>query len=198
MTTLDLKKGETLILSKEVSIDNLVFAGGWDQADAGQKDVDVDLVVVFLGANGKPLVADGNLDTLNELKQTAVYFGKKKSDCGSIVHGGDNLTGKGDGDDESIKVNLATLPSNIEGLILIATIFDATAKGQDFTKVKNEYVRILDVANNKEIKFTTDFGAEETFEAVRVTRSPEGWVLNAIGAAVDGELIKYINGLLAA
>lgn len=72
--SLILTKGESLELTKAVSanaLTNLVFAGGWDPV-AGASQADVDLVVVFLGENGKPLVDDGHLDTLDELRRTAV------------------------------------------------------------------------------------------------------------------------------
>jgi tellurium resistance protein TerD len=38
---------------------------------------------------------------------------KLKSSCGSVEHTGDNRTGAGDGDDESIKVNLVNVPANV-------------------------------------------------------------------------------------
>ena len=38
-----------------------------------------------------------------------VYFGSLRSQDGSVQHTGDNLTGAGDGDDESIIVDLPTI-----------------------------------------------------------------------------------------
>ena len=34
-------------------------------------------------------------------------FNKKRTDCGAVVHAGDNRTGEGDGDDEQIRVRLS-------------------------------------------------------------------------------------------
>src|SRR3546814_3147277 len=47
-----------------------------------------------------------------------VWFQKLVSSDGSIRHSGDNLTGEGDGDDETISIDLTRLPSNVETLVL--------------------------------------------------------------------------------
>ena len=39
-------------------------------------------------------------------KIDAVWYGKKRSSCGAIQHSGDNTTGAGKGDDETIIINL--------------------------------------------------------------------------------------------
>jgi tellurium resistance protein TerZ len=46
-----------------------------------------------------------------------VWFGQLRSADGSVVHTGDNLTGAGEGDDESIIVDLAALPANVTALL---------------------------------------------------------------------------------
>lgn len=208
--SLILTKGESLELTKAVSanaLTNLVFAGGWDPV-AGASQADVDLVVVFLGENGKPLVDDGHLDTLDELRRTAVYYGKLISDCGSVVHAGYNRTGAGEGDDEKVTINLTTLPAHIHGFKLVATIFNARQNNLTFSVIENEFVRIFNPNGEEEIVFNTDFGFPEvegaippnscTFEAVEVKRSPEGWQVTAVGQAFDVEMVDYINHLLAA
>src|SRR3546814_13205292 len=57
-----------------------------------------------------------------------VWFQKLVSSDGSIRHSGDNLTGEGDGDDETISIDLTRLPSNVETLVLTVTSF----RGQTF------------------------------------------------------------------
>jgi len=42
-----------------------------------------------------------------------VYFGNKKSCDGAVQHSGDNLTGEGSGDDETIFVNLTKVDPKV-------------------------------------------------------------------------------------
>lgn len=39
-----------------------------------------------------------------------IYFGRKQNANRSVIHGGDNLTGFGSGDDETIIIDLVKLP----------------------------------------------------------------------------------------
>src|SRR3546814_5420645 len=47
-----------------------------------------------------------------------VWFRQLTSKDGSVRHSGDNLTGEGDGDDETIAIDLTKLPTNVETLVL--------------------------------------------------------------------------------
>lgn len=42
---------------------------------------------------------------------------------GSVVHSGDNRTGKGEGDDETIDVNFDAVPGNVDGMLFTAAAF---------------------------------------------------------------------------
>ena len=179
-------KGETIALEMKLpTLNNLIFAGGWSPANTGGKSADVDLVALVLNEQGKLLSGNAGL----------IYYGNKKHSSGAIVHGGDNLTGEGDGDDETINVDLTKLPAEAKTVRFIATIYDARNKKQDFTQIKDEYVRLYDVASNEGVKFESDFGAEETFVAADVVRTESGWSFTAIGLAVDGVLSEYVNSL---
>ena len=71
-----------------------------------------------------------------------------KSRDGSIVHSGDNRTGEGDGDDESIQVNLEQLPAGVKHLVFTVNSFT----GQNFEAVENAYCRIVDEVSGKEAR----------------------------------------------
>ncbi|WP_164305713.1 TerD family protein, partial [Streptococcus pneumoniae] len=60
-----------------------------------------------------------------------------------VEHTGDNLTGDGDGDDESVIVRLDKVESNIKSLFITVTIHDAEARRQNFGQVSNAFVRIV-------------------------------------------------------
>jgi stress response protein SCP2 len=42
---------------------------------------------------------------------------------GAVVHSGDNKTGEGEGDDESIKINVDALPVDIKVIMFVVTAY---------------------------------------------------------------------------
>ena len=63
---------------------------GWDTK------LDIDSSVIMMDRNG------GIVDV--------VWYCNKRSKCGSITHSGDDRTGEGSGDDETIFIRLSTVP----------------------------------------------------------------------------------------
>ena len=67
-------------------------------------EFDLDASAFLVGASGKV-----------ENEKNFVFYNNLVSADGSVVHTGDNRTGEGDGDDESIKIDLAKIsPSGKE------------------------------------------------------------------------------------
>jgi tellurium resistance protein TerZ len=60
----------------------------------------------------------------------AVYFGQLRSRDGSVQHTGDNLTGAGEGDDESVLVDLTRVPPTVTQIVFTVNSFT----GQDFSR----------------------------------------------------------------
>jgi tellurium resistance protein TerD len=96
-----LSKGGNVSLSKEAPGLTAVLIGlGWDVRTTTGTDYDLDASALLLDASGKVLS-----------DQHFVFYNNLTSPDGSVEHTGDNLTGEGEGDDESVKVNLATVPT---------------------------------------------------------------------------------------
>jgi len=78
---------------------------------AVRKFVGTDLdAIAILMSDGEPVRFAG-LDVLDPCKN------------GSVTHSGDNQTGKGAGDDETISVNFADVPGNVDGILFVAAAF---------------------------------------------------------------------------
>jgi tellurium resistance protein TerD len=73
-----------------------------------------------------------------------VYFHNLVSADGAVLHGGDNLTGDGDGDDERILIDTSKLDPRVKQIIVGVAIYDAKNRGQTFGLVRNAYVRVYD------------------------------------------------------
>ena len=67
-----------------------------------------------------------------------VWFRQLSSKDGSIQHTGDNRTGAGDGDDESIIVDLLALSPAGRTLVFIVNSFT----GQNFSQIENAFCRL--------------------------------------------------------
>lgn len=129
---------------------------------------------------------DASCIVLDSSKQLLdlVWFRELKSKDGSIVHSGDNRTGEGDGDDESIQVNLEQLPSGVKHLVFTVNSFT----GQNFESVENAYCRIVDEVTGKELaRFNlSDKGRHTGVVMAYLSRTAAGWDLTAIGTVANG------------
>ena len=95
---------------KRIMLDKAIELGlSWDLVDEGGKEADLDCSCILLDAFGQ--IIEG------------VYFNNLESLDGGVKHSGDNRDGEGDGDDESITINLPLLPEKIHALILLVTSF---------------------------------------------------------------------------
>lgn len=192
--SVSLKKGSTINLSKEVEgLSNILLGLGWDVATSSKKglfsftkstpNIDCDASAFMLNADGK----------LPNSK-SIVYFGNLMSNCKSIIHTGDNLTGEGEGDDEQLLVYLDKVPSNINEIILTVNIYSAQSRQQHFGMIENAFIRIVDKDTNKELaKFnlTEDYSGKTAMIFGSLKRVNSQWEFKAIGeGTTDGSLTQ--------
>ncbi|MGW6513216.1 TerD family protein, partial [Streptomyces niveus] len=98
-----LGKGGNVSLSKEAPGLTAVLVGlGWDARSTTGADFDLDASALLVNSAGRVLS-----------DQHFIFYNNLKSPDGSVEHTGDNLTGEGEGDDESLKVNLAGVPADV-------------------------------------------------------------------------------------
>lgn len=187
--SVSLSKNSSVSLAKEAGgsgLTRIALGVGWDMAPAkgffakiagGSDSIDLD---------ASCLVFDGAGNVLD-----IVWFQQLVSRDGSIKHSGDNLTGEGDGDDETIAIDLTRLPSNVETLVLTVTSF----RGQTFDKVQNAFGRVIDLATNKELARydISDSGAYTGLILASLKRSGGEWVYKAIGERAQGVHVKQLT-----
>ncbi|MGH1554803.1 TerD family protein [Streptomyces sp. L7] len=169
-----LGKGGNVSLSKEAPGLTAVLVGlGWDVRSTTGADFDLDASALLLNTSGR-VVSD----------QHFVFYNNLKSPEGSVEHTGDNLTGEGEGDDESIKVNLATVPPEIDKIVFPVSIHDADARGQSFGQVRNAFIRVVNQANNGEIArydLSEDASSETAMVFGELYRHGSEWKFRAVG-----------------
>ena len=109
----------------------------------------------------------------------------------AIMNSGDNRTGEGDGDDESAIIDFSKIKSNVSNVVVIATIYDAQVRRQNFGMVDNSYIRILNNETGEEL-YRYDLGEDFSIETAVVVgelyRHGGEWKFNAIGSGFEGGL----------
>jgi tellurium resistance protein TerD len=114
-----------------------------------------------------------------------------RSVCGSVEHTGDNLTGQGDGDDESVILTLNKIPTDVERIAFTVTIHEAEARKQNFGQVSNAFIRVVNKDSGAEIArydLTEDASIETAMIFGEVYRSNGEWKFKAVGQGYAGGL----------
>lgn len=180
----NLNKGQRVSLTKgNPALDKVMIGLGWDinQYD-GESDFDLDASVFLLKRNGKV----GNDDDF-------VFYGNLEHPSHSIIHMGDNRTGAGDGDDETIEVTLSGLPTDYERLVVVITIYNAEHRLQNFGMISNAYIRLIDENVGEEIvryDLSEDFSTQTALVVGEIYKHRGQWQFKAIGSGYNGGLAK--------
>lgn len=179
---LNLSKGETLNLTKEVaSLEKVRLACGWDPVEEGAS-IDMDLSVYVKRSTH----SDSNM----------CYFGNKNILNGAVVHSGDNLTGEGDGDDEAIDINLKALPEDATKVVVLLNIYQAKERNQAFNKVQNAFARIVNMADKSEIVRTEVNKQPDAFDNLvfaQFVKKEGDWIFEAVHDFGNGDLNYLMN-----
>jgi len=169
-----LSKGGNVSLSKEAPGLTAVNVGlGWDTNTFSGGEFDLDASAIVVSAAGKVL-SDGHF----------VFFNNLKSADGSVEHTGDNLTGEGEGDDEVIKIDLASVPAEAERVVFAVSIYDADNRKQNFGAVRNAFIRVVNQSGGTEIArydLTEDASVETAMVFGEVYRNGAEWKFKAVG-----------------
>lgn len=176
-----LSKGGNVSLSKEApGLSRILVGLGWDAQASDGKDFDLDASAFLLGSGGK---VRGDQDF--------IFYGNKAAPDGSVAHTGDNLTGQGDGDDESILVELGRLGADVDRISVCVTIHEAENRRQNFGMVRNAYIRIVDSSSDREIArfdLSEDAGTHAVIVFGEIYRHGGEWEFRAVGQGVAGGL----------
>lgn len=182
---IQLKKGERFNLSKEVPGLKKVVAGlGWSMNKTGQS-YDIDASVFMLGNNGK--IPD---------EKYFIFYNNRKSPDGALEHSGDNQTGKGDGDDEIILIDLTQVNPVIETIVFVVTIHEGEEKKQSFSQVQNSFIRLYNPETGIELArypLNEAFSNETAVEFGRLYHKNQEWRFEAVGNGYQAGLQRFVD-----
>ncbi|WP_070379164.1 TerD family protein [Rhodococcus sp. WMMA185] len=183
--SVSLSKGQQVSLTKPSgsSLTQVRMGLGWDAAKkrgffGGLKNQSIDL-------DASALLFDAADNLVDQ-----VWFRQLQSKDKSVLHTGDNLTGAGDGDDESIKVDLQRMHPSITTIVFTVNSFT----GQNFSQVENAFCRLIDETTETEIaRYTLTGSGPHTAQIMaKVSRDGQSWSMTAIGAPATGRTFKEL------
>ena len=178
---ISLQKGGNVNLSKEApSLKRMIIGLGWDARVTDGAAFDLDGSAFILKSDGK-VRNDADF----------IFYNNRKSSCGSVVHNGDNLTGVGEGDDETLTIELGKVPAEVDKVTIAVTIHEAEARGQNFGMVSKAFIRCIDADTSKEIArydLSEDSSIETAMVFGEIYRLGADWKFKAVGQGFKGGL----------
>src|SRR5574343_594717 len=178
---ISLQKGGNVNLSKEApGLNKVVIGLGWDVRSTDGNPFDLDGSAFLLKVDGK-VRADNDF----------IFYNNLKSADQSVAHSGDNRTGAGDGDDETVTIDLTRVPADVERIAICATIHDGDQRHQNFGMVQRAFIRCVNAANSGEIArfdLSEDGSTESAMIFGEVYRHGGDWKFKAVGQGYKGGL----------
>ena len=208
----NLSKGAVVNLSKKApGLTNVTVGLGWDPADkekpAAKKGF---FSKLFGGGETEPvsttqtidcdafalLLKNGHMKSRDDI----VFFNNLRHRSGAVVHCGDNLTGDGDGDDEQIQIFLDKLPSDYTEVVLAVNIYQAHSKGQNFGKISNCFIRLVNEKNREEmcrydISNTSEYNDKTAVIMGQLQKVNDEWEFKAMGTGHDVRSISDVANM---
>lgn len=176
-----LQKGGNVSLEKAApGMTKILLGLGWDERATDGAEFDLDASIFLLNDQGK---------VRND--QDFIFYNNLSSTCGSVVHQGDNRTGEGDGDDESVKVDLTKIPADVHKVSVTVTIHDAESRNQNFGQVSNAFIRVVNDDSNEEVArydLSEDYSIETAMIFGELYRHNGEWKFKAVGQGYQGGL----------
>jgi tellurium resistance protein TerZ len=180
---INLVKGQKISLQKETggTLSKVAMGLGWDVAPKksfwGTKTgIDLDASCVLFDDSGNLV--------------DAVWFRQLRSKDGSVIHSGDNRTGAGEGDDETITVDLSQVPAGVKSLVFVVNSFT----GESFDRVNNAFCRLVNLADGQELaRYDLSGGGPHTAQIMaKVYRHDNEWKMHAIGESASGQTFEEL------
>lgn len=184
MAVINLQKGNKIELSKSVSIFRVGLA--WDASAVPGKEFDLDALAIELNADGK-LADDKHI----------VFYNNLTDPEGAVKHSGDNKTGEGAGDDETITIDTTKVLPEVAAIVVMMNIHDGIARGQNFGQVKNAKASVYENAEGTTAHAKYDLEEDASMSTqvrfVKIYRHNGGWKCEATGEQSQ----KTLNAALA-
>ncbi len=181
-----ISKGDDInLMEKDPTINNVLIGMGWILNAFDADTLDLDVSCFLLDRNGKTV-----------MDEDFVFYNNLEARDGSVVHNGDNLTGAGDGDDESISIDLNGVPFEVTKIMFVMSIYKGEEKEQQMSSVRKPYIRLVNASDSLEMlryDLAEDMQlsqGETGMLVASLNREGPKWHFEAVGELVQGGLAK--------
>jgi tellurium resistance protein TerD len=170
------------IIAIDPTLRKLHIGVGWDLNAYDATALDLDISVFLLDKNGKTRVDEdfifyNNLEVLN----------------GAVRHMGDNRTGAGEGDDETIFIDLTGVPFDIQKIVFVLSLYRGEEKDQRLGQVQKGFLRLANQETGIELlRYEIDKDLEDKAATgmivASINREGPKWHFTPIAEFIDGGL----------
>ena len=171
---IELAEGQEVTLTDEAgdALTTVQMAVGWDHSPTAG----------FIGSGAAPIDLDASaVQFAGGQFFDLDFFNNLATRDGSVVHLGDNTTGKGSGDDEVITVDLSRVYAKVDTILFMVSSY----QGHSLEFIRNAYCRLVDDDGTEFARFTLTLGVRETgLVMARLFRDGSAWKLGTIGAGI--------------
>lgn len=182
---INLTKGQKIDLTKtNPSVRSFKTGLGWNPNANVGKAFDVDVSAFMLNSSGK-LVSDNHF----------IFYNQLESPNKALIHQGDNKTGQGEGDDETLTIDFSKIEPETDSIVFVVTIHDAEANNQNFGQISGSYIRIMDGDTSEEIlkyDLNEDFSIETAIVFGKLYLKDAEWKFEAVGTGRKEGLQSYV------
>lgn len=121
------------------------------------------------------------------------FYNNLRTRDGSVVHLGDNLTGRGEGDDEVLAVDLDRVHPRIDTIVFLVSSY----QGHTLEWINRAYCRLVGDDDVELARLTLTAGVPQTGVVMaKLVRDGDGWKLRAIGEGIDAKIPTESVGAL--
>lgn len=169
-------------------VTHLQIGASWDTtagASGGvwgkiKKKAGTDLDLIAIAMSGENPVRLAGLDSLDPMGN------------GAMVHSGDNQTGHGEGDDETVTLNFGNMPAPVTSIVFVAAAFK---KGSSFERARNISFKVYDATGGSSSQVADIWPSllsnDNACAIAKAVRQPSGiWtleVLEIFGPVTQGD-----------
>ncbi len=119
---------------------------------------------------------------------------------GSVTHSGDNTTGRGSGDDETVMLRLTDVPRDVTSILLVAAAFKP---GSDMKRAKNIKVKVYDKTGGTSEQVAVIkpslLSTKNVLAIARINRVGDAWYLDLVDdeyAVKPGDFGQLLRGAI--
>jgi len=136
-----LQPGDDFNLIKvDPSLRRVIIGVGWDVNAFNADTLDADVSLFLL-----------NKEIMTREDGDFIFYNQPETQDGAVRHHGDSRTGAGDGDDETITVDLQTLSYDVVSIAIAVSVYKGYEKEQNLGMLRNAYVRIVNADTDNEL-----------------------------------------------